>query len=117
MNPEGHLNTSNTIGSKGEGQARGLTYLPTGTEATAPGCLCEGWGAADADSQVTGYANISSDSGAHGMTVESFEGTESTAVSVVNIQDTLRVTHDYHPSSQTDEPLRGDGHDREPHRP
>ena len=31
----------------------GLTFLPTGNEATAPGCLCEGWGAADAATRAS----------------------------------------------------------------
>jgi hypothetical protein len=76
----------------------GLRYLPTGAEATAPGCLCEGWGAADATSGTSGFANVSSDGGVNGMTLESFTHTASTALSTVNIGDTLRVTHDFHPS-------------------
>ena len=35
------------------------------------------------------------------MTLESFTHTASTAVSVVNIQNTFRVTQNYHPSAQT----------------
>src|SRR5262249_2407941 len=63
-------------------------------------CLCEGWGAADATSGVTGFANVSTD-GVVGMKRVSFTHTASTAVSVVNIQDTLEVTQDYHPAPQT----------------
>ena len=101
INPEGHLNALDGTGSKaGEGSV-GLDYLPTNNDSTAPGCLCEGWGAADADSGITGYANISSDGGAFHLNVERFDVTASTAVSVVTIDDTLRVTHDYHPSSKT----------------
>jgi hypothetical protein len=101
VRPEGHLNVPDGTGSAAGAGPVGLHFIPTGNEATAPGCLCEGWGAADADSAVTGYANVDSDGGAHNMTVESFTSTDSTAVSVVNIEDTLRVTHDYHPSADT----------------
>ena len=38
----------------------GLRYVPLNTEATAAGCPCEGWGAADAASGLTGYANEAS---------------------------------------------------------
>jgi uncharacterized repeat protein (TIGR01451 family) len=99
VNPEGHLNVTDANGSPaGPGDA-GLHFIPTGNDATSPGCLCEGWGAADAGSGVSGYANVSSDGGANNMTLESFTTTPSTAVSVVNIQNTLRVTHDYHPAA------------------
>lgn len=96
---EGHLNVCCGPASSGEGTSVvGLRYLPTGAEATAPGCLCEGWGAADATSGVTGYANQSSDGGARNLTNISFTATADTAVSVVRIGSTLEVTHDYHPS-------------------
>ena len=75
----------------------GLRYLPTNAEATAPGCLCEGWGVADATSGVTGYADVSV-GGVANLAVESFRRTSDTAVSVVRVGDTFRVTHDYHPS-------------------
>ena len=35
------------------------------------------------------------------MVLESFSSTASTALSTVNIEDTLRVTHDYHPAGAT----------------
>jgi hypothetical protein len=41
INPFGEL----IVG--GEGGGIGLTFLPTGGEALAPGCFCEGWGVAD----------------------------------------------------------------------
>jgi len=40
----------------------GLRYIPTNGEATAPGCLCEGWGVANADmatGSFSAYANVS----------------------------------------------------------
>ncbi len=99
INPEGHLNVEGDIASSSGTLPVGLRYLTTGAEATAPGCLCEGWGAADATTGTTGYANVSSDFGVNGMTLESFTHTASTAVSTVNIGDTLRVIHDFHPSA------------------
>jgi large repetitive protein len=101
VHPEGHLNVSDGSGSAAGPGDVGLHFIPTGHDGTSPGCLCEGWGAADADSGVSGYANESTDGGANNMTVESFTNTETSAVSVVNIEDTLRVTHDYHPSPAT----------------
>jgi hypothetical protein len=50
---------------------------------------------------VTGYANVSSDGGPQNLDLVSFDTTASTALSVVTIDDTLRVTHDYHPSTET----------------
>jgi hypothetical protein len=99
VRPEGHLNVPGDNPSSGEGTTTvGLRYKPTNAESVAPGCECEGWGAADAISEVTGYANESTDSGANNMDVTSFTSTATTAVSVVEIGGTLRVTHDYHPA-------------------
>jgi hypothetical protein len=78
----------------------GLRFLPTGAEATAPGCLCEGWGAADALSGESGYANESVD-GIVNITPISFFTTTTTAVSTVEISTVLRVTHNYYPSPAT----------------
>ncbi|MBI2361401.1 MAG: Ig-like domain-containing protein [Deltaproteobacteria bacterium] len=98
VNPEGHLNVDGGTPSSGEGTTFvGLRYVPTNAESTAPGCLCEGWGAADKTSGVSGYANIAV-GGVVGLTVESFETDATTAKSIVRVGDTLRVTHFYHPS-------------------
>jgi Bacterial Ig domain len=100
VRPEGDLNSSDgTASLAGPGDV-GLEFVPTGNDATSPGCLCEGWGVADAGSAVSGYANVSVD-GVQGMTLENFTHTGSTAVSVVNIQNTFRVTQNYHPAAQT----------------
>ncbi len=72
----------------------GFTIRPTNAEATAPGCLCEGWGAADASTGLTGYANVSV-RGVVNITPVSFVTTPTTAVSVVTIGGVLEVTHDY----------------------
>ena len=98
---EGHLNVPGTVPSSGTGTTYvGLRFLPTGAEATAPGCLCEGWGAADKTSGVSGYANESTD-GVVNIAVQSFTFTATSAVSVVKIGSTLQVTHNYHPSPVT----------------
>ena len=99
INPEGELNVPGIEPSSQTGTTNvGLRYVPTGAEATADGCLCEGWGAADAISNVSGSANISV-GGVSNLTVESFDTTPTTAVSVTDVGTTLRVTHDYHPSA------------------
>ena len=98
---EGHLNVPGGTPSSGEGTTDvGVRYVPSNTEATAPGCLCEGWGAADATSAATGWAN--EDFGApFNLTVESFTFDADSATSVVTVGSTLRVTHDYQPSPLT----------------
>ncbi|MDP9352305.1 MAG: M4 family metallopeptidase [Chloroflexota bacterium] len=87
INGEGHL-----IDSKSN---VGLRFVPTNAEAISPGCHCEGWGAADAISGATGYANASR--GIMNVTPVGFSSSATTAQSVVNVGNTLQVTHDYHP--------------------
>lgn len=74
----------------------GLRYVPTNNESTAPSCLCEGGGAADAASSVSGFADNAL--GIVNVVPISFTSTPTTAVSVVEIGTTPRVTHDYHSS-------------------
>lgn len=50
---------------------------------------------------MTGYVSEDTDAGANNLTVDSFDATASTARSVVTIGDTMRVTHDFHPSPVT----------------
>ena len=77
--------------------AVGLRYLPTGNEATSHGCLCEGWGVADAVLGLTGYANNSL--GIAGLTLDSFISDATKATSVVTAASgTFKVTHDFIPS-------------------
>lgn len=104
IHPQGHLNVPGGAPSSGTGTTDvGLRYVPTGAEATAPGCLCEGWGVADATTGMTGHAN--EDDGIVNLTPVSFVTTASTAVSVVTVSggggQQLEVTHDYHPSPAT----------------
>ena len=81
----------------------GLRYQPLNLESTAPGCLCEGWGAADAGSGLTGFANESVGDG--NITVNSFTKPSATeATSTVTIVDPsvsgheMKVVQNYHPS-------------------
>jgi len=100
VHPEGHLNVDGGPDSTWYGtNVVGLRYLLTGGDSTSPGCTCEGWGAADSISGVTGYANDSS--GINNVTAEAFHATASDALSTANVGSTLEVTHDYHPSPDT----------------
>ena len=78
----------------------GLRYQPTGGEATAPGCLCEGWGVADGLTGVTGWAN-EAQGGSFNLSVENFSADGSEATSVVRVGSTFRVTHHFKPSPKT----------------
>ncbi|MGN2393045.1 PEP-CTERM sorting domain-containing protein [Pelomicrobium sp. G1] len=111
VNDEGHLNVFPTdagvVGtypgvSLSGTTPVGLRYNPTGAESTAPGCVCEGWGAGIVSLGVSGYANRAVD-GIVNLSLVSFSATASTATSVVDIlgasgAPVLRVTHFYHPS-------------------
>ncbi|NCC34066.1 MAG: hypothetical protein EOM24_18950, partial [Chloroflexia bacterium] len=100
---EGHLNVAGGTLSAGSSGTTvvGLRYLPTNGEATAPGCLCEGWGVADGITRVAGYANVATDGGVRNMSLERFSATASTAESVVRVGSTMRVTHSFFPSPLT----------------
>ena len=96
----GQLNVSGGTPSSGTGTSVvGLRYVPTNAEVTAPGCLCEGWGVADATSGITGYANNSI--GSAGLSLLSFTSTADTATSVVDVSGLFKVTHNYAPSAKT----------------
>lgn len=91
----------------------GLTYLPTSTEALAPGCDCEGWGIADLG--VAGFdfgrsqSNGNSGTGTSTLTfggagtVASSDG--STAIATTDItaggNPFARVVHDFAPSASS----------------
>lgn len=95
----GQLNVEGGTPSLGGTTAVGLRYLPTGAESTAPGCLCEGWGVADATTGLTGFANNASGSG--GLTLSSFISSATTATSTVDVGGLFRVIHDFKPSAQS----------------
>jgi hypothetical protein len=84
----------------GTGSIVGLRFVPTGADALAPGCLCEGWGVGDPATGVSGYANESV--GISNVNVTSYTTTGATAVSVVQVGSILEITHDYHPSATSD---------------
>lgn len=102
VNSEAHLNVPGGTPSSGTGtEFVGLRYEPTNAEATAPGCLCEGWGVKDAVSGNWAGGN-EDDGGSVGsvpLLVESFVSTASTANSVVKVGNLFRVTHNYIPSA------------------
>lgn len=102
VNDYGHLNTTDgTVAVNAT--ATGVAYkFPDGSfrDATAPGCLCEGWGVS-ANGTVSGYANVSSDGGVHGLTLSSFSSTASTATSTVSLSGLsgLTITQAYLPAT------------------
>jgi len=99
VNQEGHLNFDGGTPSNGTSTTVvGIRYMPTNADAVSPGCLCEGWGAADFLTGITGYANSLPGSSAN-INLLSFSNTTSEATSTVTIGNTLRVTHYYHPSN------------------
>jgi hypothetical protein len=78
----------------------GLRFLGTNNEATAAGCLCEGWGVADTISSVAAWAN--NDSGSGNIILQSFSSTADSATSVVaDGTGIFKVTHKYTPDSRT----------------
>lgn len=103
VNDEGHLNVPGGTPSSGTSSTTnvGLRFVPTNGEATAPGCLCEGWGVADGVTGVFGNASVNT-GGVDNLSNVVFNSTATTAVSTVDIGGTFRVTHDYRPAPQTD---------------
>lgn len=87
----GQLNISGPVSGTGGTSFYGLRDIGTNFEATADGCLCEGWGAAVAGTGTTVYANNASGSSYNAV---SFASTASTATAVVDSVDgALEVTH------------------------
>lgn len=100
VHDQGHLNIPGGTPSNGTSSTTvvGLRFVPINTEATAPGCLCEGWGVADAGTGQFGNASVDT-GGIDNLVVNSFVSTATTAVSDVTAFGRLRVVHDYHPST------------------
>lgn len=100
----GQLNVAGPPSAGGVGFV-GLRYVPTNSESTAPGCLCEGWGVADAAAPtISGFANNAQ--GTAGLSSVSFTSPDaSTATSVVTAgtggAKQLTVTHEFRPASET----------------
>jgi len=103
VNDQGHLNFTDgiTTSNNGAGGAVGVSIIDAGVlrDATAPGCLCEGWGVSG--SGLSGYADISTD-GVVNLTVDSFTSTASTATSTVHVTSlpALTVTQAYTPTTE-----------------
>ena len=105
VNDAGHLNFSDPLGF-GPVNARttGLSYrFPDGTwrDATASGCLCEGWGVAVTDplgNRVAGFVNQAAGNG--GLTGGVFGSTTTTASSLIQLADyPVDIKHFYGVSS------------------
>lgn len=110
VNDAGHLNVTVgniTVNASATGLATKITGL-AGTpgvdggdgwyDATSPGCLCEGWGAAA--NGIGSSANVAI-GGVVNLTVDSFSSTSSTATSVAHLTSLpeLVITHEYKPSA------------------
>ncbi|GMU10777.1 hypothetical protein [Corallococcus caeni] len=101
--PQGHLYVPCATGTTSNGPYAttdvGLRYLPTQLEAATLGIPCEGWGVASADLSVSGFTSASCGQG--NVAVESYSASTTTALSVVRVGNTFRVTHRYTPSAAT----------------
>lgn len=100
VNDEGHLNYSSDPNPANAG-AWGLAYqFPDGSfrDATAPGCLCEGWGVSG--SGFSGDASVSN-GGINNISLVSFSSTASSATSTVHLTNfsDLIVKQAYAPSA------------------
>lgn len=116
INPEGQLNVPGGTPSFQSGTTIvGLRYIPTNGEATAPGCLCEGWGVANAD-VTTGIfsAYADQDQGVFNLTVQPGTGVTNPTGNILPesvgsafksiVRDNanrVEVTHDFNPSNKT----------------
>lgn len=111
INDDGSLNTA-TGSIVSNSDRTGVAYNFGGVtaadwrDATSPGCYCEGWGVS-AGAQ-SGYANVSSDSGAHNLTFGALAGvTGSTATATASITSLpgITVTQVYQPATNAPDAL------------
>ncbi|MFN9933887.1 MAG: hypothetical protein ACK55R_13130 [Cyanobacteriota bacterium] len=100
VNDQGHLNFEDLIFQTSNAGPTGLAYrFPDGfwRDATAPGCLCEGWGVALTDpfaGRVAGWVNR--DSGNGGLLGGTFGSTGISASSLVQLAESqVSVQHLY----------------------
>jgi hypothetical protein len=92
----GQLGTLGGVASPVEGEDDvGLRFIPTGNEALAHGCICEGWGAGNGTTRTYGYVSNANIENLNG----SFESTTQTAVAINTVAEELRVTHSFAPSA------------------
>ncbi len=119
VNKHGHLNTR-TGNIATNAIATGLAYKwPTDSrwrDATAPGCLCEGWGVSG--NGYVGRAAVDT-GGIYGLTLDSFEPSIANIKSVTKMGPTgswysrtpvkdseiLQITHDYGPAAEAQHTL------------
>lgn len=100
VNDEGHLNTSPNITVNAS--ATGLAYkFPGGSwrDATAPGCLCEGWGLS-VNGTTSGYANVAV-GGVVNLTTGALSNVTASSVTTTTTLTSLsglKVTHAYSPA-------------------
>lgn len=103
VNDDASLNTLPNITSNST--ATGLAFkFPDGTwrDATAPGCLCEGWGVS-VNGTTSGYANVDVDGGPNNLTFGAATGVTGSTVTTTTSLTSLpgiTVTHTYAPSSK-----------------
>ena len=106
VNTFGDLNAPGGTPATGDGtRTVGLRSVRTNSDSTAPGCTCEGWGVGIRSTGQFGAANTDVD-GRVNLRLVSFTSSATTAVSVVNVVNSvgvpiLQVTHDYHPLATT----------------
>jgi type IV pilus assembly protein PilY1 len=98
VNDYGELNYEADIG------LRGVYDNRTGFDGTRAGCLCEGWGVANAGDGTAGWADRDQ-GGANNLTLDSFTSTASTATSTVHVTSGgsgISVKQEYAPSASPD---------------
>jgi hypothetical protein len=102
VNDDGSLNTSPNITANAI--ATGLAYkFPDGSwrDATAPGCLCEGWGVS-VNGTTSGYANVDTDTGPINLSFAAATGvtgsTVTTTASIASLPG-IKVTQAYQPAT------------------
>ncbi len=97
INPEGHIDAI----VDGD-EWLGLEYVPTGAEGLINGCWCEGWGVADRNASLSGWASVANGGVSPNLAVTAFDVSADTADSTVEIGGALRVRHRFHPSSRAE---------------
>ena len=119
INDEGHLNVTDPFGAVSTANASGYFGVAakfadgSWQDATAPGCLCEGWGVsgtlATSGTSHSGFANVDTDFGVNnlgligsGFVTDASAGVGSFATSNVSLLDiALEVTQDYRTAANT----------------
>ncbi len=109
VNNQGHLGFTDGITktSNGAGGTVGVAFrFADGSlrDATSPGCICEGWGAAATTGSGIKSANADiSAGGINNMTVDSFTSTASTATSIVSLTNLpgFKIKQNYVPSASS----------------